>query len=210
MKGVILESKLVPKDAATPFVATIPTGQWSGSGSDRYITVQASNVTANSVLVPHYDSASDALLNGPLWCVPANGSFTIHTSAIPSGTVTVMVQLLGTLGEANYQVLADVYSTSQVDSIVAQSTAIKANRAFSNNGISSGSFTVPSNVCNVIFVAFGEVHNLYINRDSGTVESKLISKFDAQTARGLAFTYANNTVLFTATAMLWNGYAAFY
>lgn len=123
MKGVILESKLVPKDAVTPFVATIPTGQWSGSGSDRYITVQASNVTANSVLVPHYDSASEALLNGQLWCVPANGSFTIHTSAIPSGTVTVMVQLLGTLGEANYQVLADVYSTSQVDSIVAQSTA---------------------------------------------------------------------------------------
>jgi hypothetical protein len=108
---------------AVPYVATIPTGQWSGSGSDWYITVQASNVTANSLLVPHYDSASEALLNGPIWCVPAAGSFTIHTSAIPAGTVTVMVQLLGTLGEAQYQVLADVYSTSQVDSIVAQSTA---------------------------------------------------------------------------------------
>lgn len=109
---------------AVPYVATIPTGQWSGSGSDWYITVQASNVTANSLLIPHYDSASEALLNGPIWCVPAASSFTIHTSAIPAGTVTVMVQLLGTLGDAQYQVLSDVYSKSQTDALVAQSTAM--------------------------------------------------------------------------------------
>ena len=108
---------------AVPFVATITTGQWSGSGSDRYITVSASNVTANSILIPHYDHASEAYLNGPVWCVPAAGSFTIHTSALPSGTVTIMVQFVGTMGTAQYQVLSDVYSTSQVDSLIAQSTA---------------------------------------------------------------------------------------
>lgn len=109
--------------APAPYIATIPTGQWSGSGSDRYITVTASNVTADAMLYPFYDNASAALLNGPVWVIPAAGSFTIHTSAIPSGTVTISVLLVGIVGEAQYQVLADVYSKSQVDSIVSQSTA---------------------------------------------------------------------------------------
>lgn len=112
--------------APAPYIATIPTGQWSGSGSDRYITVTASNVTANAMLYPFFDNASAALLNGPVWVIPAAGSFTIHTSAIPSGTVTISVLLAGIVGEAQYQVLADVYSMAQVDSIVAQSTANKA------------------------------------------------------------------------------------
>ena len=111
--------------APAPYIATIPTGQWSGSGSDRYITVTASNVTADAMLYPFYDNASAALLNGPVWVIPAAGSFTIHTSAIPSGTVTISVLLAGIVGEAQYQVLADVYSKSQVDSIVKQSTANK-------------------------------------------------------------------------------------
>ena len=98
---------------AVPYVASIPTGQWSGSENDWYITINASNVTANSILIPNYDKDSSELLNGPVWCVPAAGSFTIHTSAIPAGTVTIMVMFAGTMGEAQYQVLADVYSTSQ-------------------------------------------------------------------------------------------------
>lgn len=112
-----------------PFVVDIPSGQWSGSGSDYYITVTADNVTEESILVPNYDNASAEYLKGPVWCVPGNGSFTIHTSAIPSGTVKVMVQLLGFMGEAQYQVLADVYSTSQTyskeeaDAAISQSTA---------------------------------------------------------------------------------------
>ena len=109
--------------APAPYIATIPTGQWSGSGSDYYITVTASNVTADAMLYPFYDNASAALLNGPVWVIPAAGSFTIHTSAIPSGTVTISVLLGGIVGEAQYQVLADVYSKSQVDTIVQQSTA---------------------------------------------------------------------------------------
>lgn len=97
----------------SPYVATITAGQWSGSGNDYYITVNASNVTADSILIPHYDSASVANLTGPVWCVPAAGSFTIHTSALPTGTVSILVQFVGVMGEAQYQVLADVYSTSQ-------------------------------------------------------------------------------------------------
>lgn len=97
----------------TPLAITVLSGQWSGSGDDYYISVNASNVTADSILIPHYDNASLAYLKGPIWCVPAAGSFTIHTSAIPTGTVNILIQFVGSMGEANYQVLADVYSTSQ-------------------------------------------------------------------------------------------------
>ncbi len=107
MRGAIDELKVLP------FVVDVTSGQWSGSGSDWYITVTADNVTEDSILVPNYDNASAAYLKGPVWCVPAEGSFTIHTSAIPSGTVKIMVQMLGVMGEAHYQVLADVYSKSQ-------------------------------------------------------------------------------------------------
>ena len=99
--------------APSPYVATIPTGQWSGSSGDYYITVTASNVTADSILIPHFDADSEANLQGPVWCVPAAESFTIHTNTLPSGTVTILVQFIGIMGEAQYQVLADVYSTSQ-------------------------------------------------------------------------------------------------
>lgn len=139
--------------APAPYIATIPRGQWSGSGSDRYITVTASNVTADAMLYPFYDNASAALLNGPVWVIPAAGSFTIHTSAIPSGTVTISVLLAGIVGEAQYQVLADVYSKSQVDTIVSQSTAIvygvgtniPSNSNF-NNYTSPGAYSVASQV----------------------------------------------------------------
>lgn len=144
--------------APAPYIATIPTGQWSGSGSDRYITVTASNVTANAMLYPFYDSASAALLNGPVWVIPADGSFTIHTSAIPSGTVTISVLLAGIVGEAQYQVLADVYSKSQVDSIVSQSTANTAKSAFQSwgttitaNGFHHGLFLNGVNVAYLVW-----------------------------------------------------------
>jgi len=119
--------------APAPFVVTITTGQWSGSGSDRYITVTASNMTENAMLYPFFDDASSALLNGPVWCVPAAGSFTIHTSAIPSGTVTISVLLAGILGEAQYQVLADVYSKSQTYSKDQVYTKAETNSAISQS-----------------------------------------------------------------------------
>lgn len=118
----------------SPLVISIPSGQWSGSGSDYYISVTASNITADAILVPYYDKDSSDRLKGPVWCVPGSGAFTIHTTAIPTGTVTIMIQFIGIMGEAQYQVLADVYSKSQVDSIVAQSTApvIRINNELKN------------------------------------------------------------------------------
>lgn len=136
--------------APAPYIATIPTGQWSGSGSDRYITVTASNVTADAMLYPFYDNASAAMLNGPVWVIPAAGSFTIHTSAIPSGTVTISVLLAGIVGEAQYQVLADVYSKSQVDSIVSQSTAFHKGDTFMFNG-AQAPFRTLSNLSEIYF-----------------------------------------------------------
>lgn len=127
-------------DALTeePFVVDITSGQWSGSGSDYYITVTASNITANSILVVDYDKNSQQYLKGPVWAVPAAGSFTIHTSAVPSGTVKILVRFPGTMGEANYQVLADVYSKSQTYS----KTEAVAKADIVNN-LTSGGATVP-------------------------------------------------------------------
>lgn len=123
-QGKIINDKVSAiEEAITPFVVTITTGQWSGTGSDRYITVNASNVNENSILIPRYDHASESVLNGPIWCVPGDGSFTIHTTAIPAGSITVVVLFAGTMGEAQYQVLADVYSKAQTDALVAQSKA---------------------------------------------------------------------------------------
>lgn len=124
-QGILTALQNLAAVQAVPYVASIPTGQWSGSGNDWYITINASNVTANSILIPNYDKDSSELLNGPVWCVPAAGSFTIHTSAIPAGTVTIMVMFAGTMGEAQYQVLDDVYSKDQIDALVAQNTASK-------------------------------------------------------------------------------------
>lgn len=107
----------------SPLVISIPSGQWSGSGSDYYISVTASNITADAILVPYYDKDSSDRLKGHVWCVPGSGSFTIHTTGIPTGTVIIMIQFIGIMGEAQYQVLSDVYSKSQTDALVAQSTA---------------------------------------------------------------------------------------
>ena len=78
------EVKLVyDKLSASPLILDIPTSQWVATanvGNDYYITVQASNVTTDSILIPHYDKDTSELLVGGLWIVPAAGSFTIHDS----------------------------------------------------------------------------------------------------------------------------------
>lgn len=104
--------------APSPYIADIPASQWSGSSGDYYITVSASNVTPSSILIPNYDENSSRYLIGALWCVPGTGSFTIHTSVLPASTVKILVYFLGIMGEAQYQVLSDVYSKSQTDSLL--------------------------------------------------------------------------------------------
>lgn len=133
MKGTLPGTQILA--AAAPLMRTIPVGYWSGSSGDYYITIQATNVTANSMLKLYWDKTSNDMLKGPMWCTHSAGQIQIHTSAIPSGTVTIGVELIGTVGEAQYIDLPDVYSKSQVDSIVSQSTATV-----------SGTFTGSSNI----------------------------------------------------------------
>lgn len=104
--------------APSPYIADIPASQWSGNSGDYYITVSASNVTPSSILIPNYDENSSRYLIGALWCVPGTGSFTIHTTVLPASTVKILVYFLGVMGEAQYQVLSDVYSKSQTNSLL--------------------------------------------------------------------------------------------
>lgn len=154
----------------SPYAATITSGQWSGSGSDYYITVSASNVTVDSILIPHYDNASLQYLQGPVWCVPAAGSFTIHTSALPTGTVTILVQFIGIVGEAQYQVLADVYSTSQA---VAKADIV--------NSLVSTATDKPLSAAQGKALNDTKVWNLgaFTKSSKSAVESELTSKFNA-------------------------------
>lgn len=117
---------------AVPFIRTIPTGYWSGSSGNYYITIQASNVTADSMLKLFWDKTASDMLNGPVWCTHSAGQIQIHTSAIPAGTVTIGVELIGTVGEAQYIDLPDVYSKSQVDLKIQQSTANLLSGLFGN------------------------------------------------------------------------------
>ena len=165
-----------------PLVVSIPTGQWSGSGSDYYITVNASNVSVNSILVPCYDADSRSRLNGPVWCVPAAGSFTIHTSAIPSGTVTILVQFPGVMGEAQYQVLADVYSKSQAVAkadIVNNLTSTATDKPGSANMLK----TLNDNFSNY---CFGEIVNV-----SGTTSNAGIIEITITKSYARAFCITN-------------------
>lgn len=134
-------------------VFTVPSGQWSGSGSDYYFTVTASNVTAESILIPCFNSASASLFTGTkLWCVPAAGSFTVHVDSKPSGTVTILVQFPGVMGEAQYQVLADVYSKSQTDALIQQSTANIYEKLANNLIVSEqGVVSVPNSTATICY-----------------------------------------------------------
>lgn len=111
-QGKVLKDSIDALQIA-PLALTIPVGQWSQGSDYYYVTINASNVTANSILVPSYDKTGLDNLAGPIWCVPSIGSFTLRTSALPRGEVNVLIQFPGVMGEANYQVLADVYSKSQ-------------------------------------------------------------------------------------------------
>ena len=180
--------------APSPYIATIPTGQWSGSGSDYYITVTASNVTTNSLLYPFFDSASEALLNGPVWAVPAAGSFTIHTSAIPAGTVTISVLLAGVVGEAQYQVLSDVYSKSQVDSIVAQSTAMLNDKLKNRTNLFSGSTTPDNSTSYALSEAYTNFEYIMITARTNTDYQTMTIKTDdiSSSANYMFSAYQNN------------------
>lgn len=180
--------------ATAPFIRTIPTGYWSGSSGNYYITIQATNVTADSMLKLFWDKTANDLLKGPVWCTHSAGQIQIHTSAIPAGTVTIGVALEGTVGEAQYIDLPDVYSKSQVDLKIQQSTAnrivtvvesgsgtISTSGGFANIDIT---FAPPSNttfICEVVdlmsaSVSANDVNTLVrISRESTSSRYRCVS-----------------------------------
>lgn len=74
-----------------PLALTIPASQWSQGQDDYYVTINASNVTVNSILVPSYDQTGLNNLTGSIWCVPSAGSFTLRTTSLPRGEVNVLI-----------------------------------------------------------------------------------------------------------------------
>ena len=74
-----------------PLALTIPVSQWSQGQDDYYVTINASNVTADSILIPSYDQTGLNNLTGSIWCVPSAGSFTLRTTSLPRGEVNVLI-----------------------------------------------------------------------------------------------------------------------
>lgn len=124
--------------APSPLVKTITVSEWSGSGSDYYVTVVDSKVGTTSILIPSYDHSSEQLLQGAVWCVPASGSFTIHTSAVPTGSVTIAIWFknvgnssgfngstslpINTNNKSTLRTTLDVYSKSETNSAIQTAT----------------------------------------------------------------------------------------
>ena len=107
----------VSKFSPTPVVLTITSGQWTGNGPYTY-TYSVSNVTSDTVMTITYDDDSAAYLTSGISATPGSGSVTISTDSLPLGDITVMMQFVGVLGEAEVHVLPDAYSTSQTDTLV--------------------------------------------------------------------------------------------
>ena len=116
------ELKLVYDKLHVPSVQVqIPTGQWSGSSTRTY-TVNATNVTADTIIDWAMDSSIN-YLKADLTVTPGSGTIQFSTTAIPAGTINVTLFFPGVNGEVVIQTLADVYSKSQVDQKISQSTA---------------------------------------------------------------------------------------
>lgn len=116
------ELKLVYDKLHVPSVQVqIPTGQWSGSSTRTY-TVNATGVTADTIIDWAMDSSIN-YLKADLTVTPGSGTIQFSTTAIPAGTINVTLFFPGVNGEVVIQTLADVYSKSQVDQKISQSTA---------------------------------------------------------------------------------------
>lgn len=125
------ELKLVYDKLHVPSVQVqIPTGQWSGSSTRTY-TVNATNVTADTIVDWAMDSSIN-YLKADLTVTPGSGTIQFSTTAIPAGTINVTLFFPGVNGEVVIQTLADVYSKSQVDQKISQSTASLLSGLFGN------------------------------------------------------------------------------
>ena len=112
------ELKLVYDKLHVPSVQVqIPTGQWSGSSTRTY-TVNATGVTTDTIIDWAMDSSIN-YLTSELTVTPGSGTLTFSTPTLPAGTINVTLFFPGVNGEVVIQTLADVYSKSQVDTLLA-------------------------------------------------------------------------------------------
>ena len=98
----------------------ITTGQWSGSGPYT-ITASATNVTANSIVDWQMDSSINYLASD-LTVTTGAGTVTLSTATKPTNTINITLFFPGTTDDVDVQVLSDVYSKSQVDTLLAAVT----------------------------------------------------------------------------------------
>ena len=182
------ELKLVYDKLHVPSVQVqIPTGQWSGSSTRTY-TVNATNVTADTIIDWAMDSSIN-YLKADLTVTPGSGTIQFSTTAIPAGTINVTLFFPGVNGEVVIQTLADVYSKSQVDQKISQSTA-KLKR-ITVTGVNSTNFMV-TGIMAANGITPSKVVGVYINSDSG-FNQQPISVFYNNVA-------ADNLYIRTATA----------
>lgn len=95
----------------------ITTGQWSGSGPYT-ITASATNVTADSIVDWQMDSSINYLASD-LTVTTGAGTVTLSTATKPTNTINITLFFPGTTDDVDVQVLSDVYSKSQVDTLLA-------------------------------------------------------------------------------------------
>lgn len=90
----------------------------------------------------------------------SNGSFTVHVDSVPAGDVTIKVRLEGVVGEAQYQVLSDVYSKSQTYSKSEVYTKTETNSAISQ---STANFIFKGEIDNLNTPVTYTAGNVYVN-----------------------------------------------
>ena len=132
------ELKLVYDKLHVPSVQVqIPTGQWSGSSTRTY-TVNATGVTTDTIIDWAMDSSIN-YLTSELTVTPGSGTLTFSTPTLPAGTINVTLFFPGVNGEVVIQTLADVYSKSQTDTLL----AAKVSTSNIINNLTSTSTTAP-------------------------------------------------------------------
>ena len=116
--------------ATEPPLISIPTTMWTGTGPYTS-TWTVTGVTANSKLDYTIDETISNL-KADLKLTPSTDTVTISTTIIPAGTINVTVIPKATkVGTVEYDLPDNVYSKSQVDTLIQQSTA-----DINNNGLS--------------------------------------------------------------------------
>lgn len=157
------EVKALKDNIAIPSVELqITTGQWSGSSGYYTYSVNATNVTSTTKIDWAMDSSIDYLTND-LVVTPGSGTIGLSTSSLPTGTINVTLFFPGVQGEVVVQVLSDVYSKSQTDALISQSTALMGGMAVLSKSTSTAGGTVTFTFTGNRYTAL-----LFITNNGGT------------------------------------------